>query len=100
MWLINVVIGINLIGLGCIFTLTNRGGYWDALLYPALEDFLCSACLLNQKKRDIVITLFTIVFFPAIIFYFTLLTIIMTVIVVIVGLYTQYQKYKNKYKEK
>ena len=69
------VIGINIVGLILLFLLSTRGGYWDALIYPALNDILSYYLRDDAKKIKIITILCTIVFLPAIIVYFSLMLI-------------------------
>lgn len=69
------VIGVNIVGLILLFLLSAHGGRWDALIYPALNDILSYYLRDDAKKIKIITILFTIVFLPAIIVYFSLMLI-------------------------
>ena len=75
MFILGSIVGINILGLIAIFILSNQGGYWDALIYPALDDILSYHLRDDVKKIKIIKILFTIVFLPAIIVYFSLMLI-------------------------
>ena len=94
--MLGILVGINIVGFIVLFLLSNRGGYWDTLIYPALFDVLYDLHLSAKLHRMIAI-IFTIVFLPAVIIYFTLLTIWILIAVAIRILCEWFEKrFKNK----
>lgn len=96
MFMLGILVGINIVGFIVLFLLSNKGGYWDILIYPALSDVLYDLHLSTKLHRMIAI-IFTIVFLPAITIYFTLLTIWTLIAVAIMILCEWFEKrFKNK----
>lgn len=96
MFMLGILVGINIVGFIVLLLLSNKGGYWDTLIYPALWDVLYDLHLSTKLHRMIAI-IFTIVFLPAVIIYFTLLTIWILIIVAIMILCEWFEKrFKNK----
>ena len=94
MFILGTVIGINIIGLIAIFILSTQGGYWDTLIYPALDRFLWNFDL-SRKMRKVIVIIFTIVFLPALIIYFTILTIWILIIALIITIIERLKKKEN-----
>jgi hypothetical protein len=96
MFMLGILVGINIVGFIVLLLLSNKGGYWDTLIYPALWDVLYDLHLSTKLHRMIAI-IFTIVFLPAVIIYFTLLTIWILITVAIIILCEWFEKrFKNK----
>lgn len=94
MFILGSIVGINILGLIAIFILSNQGGYWDVLIYPALNRFLWHFNL-SRKMRKIIVIICTIIFLPALVIYFTLLTIwILTTALIIITV----ERFKKKEK--
>lgn len=96
MFMLGILVGINIVGFIVLFLLSNKGGYWDILIYPALFGVLHDLHISAKLYRMIAI-IFTIVFLPAITIYFTLLTIWTLIIIAIFTLCEWFKKrFKNK----
>ena len=75
MFVIGIFTGINIVGFIFMLLLANCGGNWDVLIYPALYDFLSYRFSIQDKHYTIVKIIFTLLFLPALIVYFTLMTL-------------------------
>ena len=95
MFILSIIIGINILGLIALLILSNQGGYWDSLIYPALERFLWSLNL-SRKASKIIIIICTIVFLPALIIYFTLLIVWILLTALVVAIVERIKKKKEK----
>lgn len=91
MFILGSIVGINILGLIAIFILSNQGGYWDVLIYPALDRFLWNFNL-SKKMRKIIVIICTIIFLPALIIYFTLLTIWILITALIIIIVERFKK--------
>lgn len=69
-------LGLNILGFCLIVAMAMSGSMWAPLIYPVIDDYLTNEWSLSEWGEKLIKVLFTILFAPALIAYFSLLTII------------------------
>ena len=83
MLILNIWLGANICGLFALIAIAHAKGMWAPMIYPVLDEYLEVECYLSEGWRRILKTIFTIVFLPALLVYFTAMVTYLAVMVAI-----------------
>ena len=83
MMLLNIWVVINLVGFFLIIAVAHCEGRWSPLIYPVIDDYFENNFVGFGKWVDIFKILVSVIFAPALIVYFALLSVYVLTLVAV-----------------
>ena len=83
MLILNIWLCVNFCGLFALIAIAHAKGMWAPMIYPVLDEYLEVECCLSEGWRRFLKTVFTIIFLPALLIYFTAMVLYLAVMVAI-----------------
>lgn len=83
MLILEVWLFVNILGLFALIAIAHAKGMWAPMIYPVLDEYLTEQCCLGDRSKGFLKFVFTLIFLPAFIVYFTAMVLYLAIMVAI-----------------